>query len=108
LATSDRWVDEEGEQGTDGLTSPSLSLHLRSSPQKTHESQRQAPSSGWGHMALQEAQQAAAEGRRWLEPHLTAGPQSSSPSTPLQQSASARTVDDGGRGGVGAEEGKER
>jgi hypothetical protein len=93
---------------TDGLTSPSLSLHLRSSPQKTHELQRQAPSSAWGHIALQEAQQAAAEGRRWLEPHLTAGPQSSSPWIPLQQSASARTVEDAAGGGVSAAEGKER
>lgn len=59
-------------------------------------------------MALQEAQQAAAEGRRWLEPHLTAGPQSSSPSIPLQQSASARTVEDAEGGGVGAAEGNER
>lgn len=65
--------------------SPNRLPHLRRSPQKTQESQRR--------VALQEAQQASAEGRRWSEPQLTAGPQSSRPWMPPQRrpgSAAAR------------------
>lgn len=73
--------------------SPNLLPHLRLSPQKTQESHAD--------VALQEAQQAAADGRRWWEPQLTAGPQSSTPWMPVQRPGSA--VVSGSRAALGKE-----
>jgi hypothetical protein len=79
--------DERSEVwATNGLTSPNLLPHLRLSPQKTHELQRQSPPSP-RHVALQAAQQEEAEGVRWSEPQLSASPQSSTPWMPVQPAA---------------------
>ena len=97
-------VDERGLKQTDwtDLPEPVLAFAL-----VTAEDPRVAAADlvlGVRAHGLEAAQQAAAEGGRWSEPHLTAGPQSSRPSIPLQQSTSVRTAG----GDVRPAEGKDR